>query len=53
MFDPYKKSIDEKGSALLISVVGGRLSEGINFKDDLGNLFIYKILKLQKEDVLE
>jgi len=36
MFKIYKSTIESKGKALLISVIGGSLSEGINFKDDLG-----------------
>jgi len=37
MFDAYFKTIKTSGKALLISVIGGRLSEGINFKDELGS----------------
>ena len=35
VFKKYSECIDSKRSALLVSVMGGSLSEGINFKDDL------------------
>ncbi|KAL8840570.1 MAG: hypothetical protein Q9170_001256 [Blastenia crenularia] len=36
MLKEYTKAIDEGRGALLLSVVGGKLSEGINFSDKLG-----------------
>jgi chromosome transmission fidelity protein 1 len=35
IFPRYKAEIEKKGQCVLLSVVGGRLSEGIDFKDDL------------------
>ena len=35
-FKGYSDAISSAGSAILLSVIGGRLSEGINFSDDLG-----------------
>ena len=36
----YAKSISEAGSAILFSVISGKLSEGINFSDDLCRLIL-------------
>eukprot|EP00039_Didymoeca_costata_P011219 m.156726 g.156726 ORF g.156726 m.156726 type:complete len:823 (-) comp15104_c0_seq2:1730-4198(-) len=36
----YAQQIQSVGGALLLSVVGGKLSEGINFKDDLGRCVV-------------
>lgn len=35
-FEHYKQSVDAGLSGMLFSVIGGRLSEGINFSDKLG-----------------
>lgn len=44
MLDDYAKSIKRKGSsktgAIIFSVIGGKLSEGMNFSDDLGRCII-------------
>lgn len=39
-FRAYSEEIRTKGSAVLLSVVGGKLSEGINFSDDLGRCVV-------------
>ncbi|KAJ3659284.1 hypothetical protein Zmor_010980 [Zophobas morio] len=36
----YADAIHKSGNALLLSVVGGKLSEGLNFSDDLGRCII-------------
>ncbi|XP_017036500.1 ATP-dependent DNA helicase DDX11 [Drosophila kikkawai] len=36
LLEKYGKAIKESAGALLLSVVGGKLSEGLNFADDLG-----------------
>ncbi len=35
IIDRYQREICNKKGAVLFSVIGGRLSEGINFNDDL------------------
>jgi chromosome transmission fidelity protein 1 len=35
VFEKYSKSIKLNGKALLFCIIGGKLSEGINFADDL------------------
>ena len=35
MFEKYSKTIKAHGKALLFCIIGGKLSEGINFADDL------------------
>ena len=40
VFDSYAKSIDKGKGGLLLSVVGGKLSEGINFSDGLGRVVV-------------
>lgn len=40
VFADYSKEIAKKGSALLFCVIGGKLSEGINFSDDLARTVI-------------
>lgn len=42
-WDQYKDAIiNQKKSAILFSVMGGKLSEGINFKDELGNRCLHQ-----------
>lgn len=36
VFSAYSACVKEQGGAILFAVIGGRLSEGINFSDDLG-----------------
>ena len=40
VFASYSKAVRENGRALLFSVLGGKLSEGINFADDLGRCVV-------------
>jgi chromosome transmission fidelity protein 1 len=40
VFRAYSETISNKGSAILLSVIGGKLSEGINFADDLGRCVV-------------
>ena len=40
VFELYAKSIDEGKGGILLSVVGGKLSEGINFSDRLGRAVV-------------
>lgn len=37
MFDEYKRNSDGKA---LLCVIGGKLSEGINFSDDLARILL-------------
>jgi chromosome transmission fidelity protein 1 len=39
-FRAYSEEIRNKGTAMLLSVIGGKLSEGINFSDDLGRCVV-------------
>ncbi|EME29448.1 DNA excision repair protein ERCC-2 [Galdieria sulphuraria] len=40
VLDNYKKAVYEQQGGILFAVIGGKLSEGINFQDDLGRCII-------------
>jgi len=40
VFAEYSKSIKSGSSSVLVCVIGGKLSEGINFSDDLARTVI-------------
>lgn len=39
-YNAYKKAIEEKRIAFLLAVLNGKLSEGTDFKDDLGRIIM-------------
>ena len=52
-FQQYSKAINTSGTALLLCVIGGRLSEGINFKDNLCRQLIVAGLPYANNQSLE